>query len=120
MKTFNMDKYMGLSRDHPEGYHSFMWNNFFQHTDIHPKNTHILDGNAAGLQAECDAFEEKIKAADGMEAFVGGTGPCRHTALNEPASGLATRIHVETLVTVSILASARCFDGDLTQCLSWP
>ena len=49
-----------------------MWNNFFKHIDIHPENTHILDGNAADLQAECDAFEEKIKAAGGIELFVGG------------------------------------------------
>lgn len=49
-----------------------MWNNFFKHTDIRPENTHILDGNAADLQAECDAFEEKIKAAGGIELFVGG------------------------------------------------
>lgn len=49
-----------------------MWNNFFKHIDIHPENTHILDGNAVDLQAECDAFEEKIKAAGGIELFVGG------------------------------------------------
>lgn len=62
----------GLPQDHPESYHSFMWNNFFKHIDILPENTHILDGNAPDLQAECDAFEEKIKAAGGIELFVGG------------------------------------------------
>lgn len=62
----------GLPREHPESYHSFMWNNFFKHIDIHPDNTHILDGNAADLQAECAAFEEKIQAAGGIELFVGG------------------------------------------------
>jgi glucosamine-6-phosphate deaminase len=49
-----------------------MWNNFFKHIDIHPENTHILDGNAADLQAECDSFEKKIEAAGGIELFVGG------------------------------------------------
>lgn len=62
----------GLPRDHPESYHSFMWNNFFKHIDIKAENTHILDGNAADLQAECQAFEEKITAAGGIELFVGG------------------------------------------------
>lgn len=62
----------GLPRDHPESYHSFMWNNFFKHVDISAENVHILDGNAADLQAECDAFEDKIKAAGGIELFVGG------------------------------------------------
>lgn len=62
----------GLPRDHPESYHSFMWNNFFKHIDILAENVHILDGNAPDLQAECDAFEDKIKAAGGIELFVGG------------------------------------------------
>ena len=27
--TFNMDEYVNLDVNHPESYHSFMWNNFF-------------------------------------------------------------------------------------------
>lgn len=74
----------GLPRDHPESYHSFMWNNFFKHIDIVPENTHILDGNAADLVKECNAFEEKISAAGGIELFVGGqefTGLTEHLLL---------------------------------------
>lgn len=59
VKTFNMDEYVGLPREHPESYHSFMWNNFFKHIDIEAENAHILDGNAPDLQAECLLFEEK-------------------------------------------------------------
>ena len=29
--TFNMDEYVGLPKEHPESYYSFMWNNFFSH-----------------------------------------------------------------------------------------
>ena len=32
--TFNMDEYVNLPEEHPESYHSFMWNNFFSHIDI--------------------------------------------------------------------------------------
>ncbi len=64
--------FTALERDHPESYHSFMWTNFFKHIDIDPANAHILDGNAPDLIAECDAFEEKIKAAGGVELFIGG------------------------------------------------
>ena len=49
-----------------------MWNNFFKHIDIQPENAHILDGNAADLQKECDEYEEKITAAGGIELFLGG------------------------------------------------
>lgn len=73
VKTFNMDEYVGLPRDHPESYHSFMWENFFKHIDIDPINVHILDGNAEDLVAECDGFEEKIIQAGGIQLFIGGT-----------------------------------------------
>ena len=66
----------GLPRNHPESYHSYMWNNFFKHIDIDPNNAHILDGNAPDLQAECDAFEKKIEEAGGIDLFVGGMRKC--------------------------------------------
>lgn len=115
VKTFNMDEYVGLPRNHPESYHSFMWNNFFKHIDIKAENTHILDGNAADLQEECQAFEDKIKAAGGIELFVGGIGPDGHIAFNEPGSSLVSRTRVKTLAMDTILANARFFDGDLSK-----
>ncbi|XP_053232704.1 glucosamine-6-phosphate isomerase 1 isoform X1 [Podarcis raffonei] len=115
VKTFNMDEYVGLPRDHPESYHSFMWNNFFKHIDISSENTHILDGNAANLEAECEAFERKIKEAGGIELFVGGIGPDGHIAFNEPGSSLVSRTRVKTLAMDTILANARFFDGDLSK-----
>ncbi len=36
VKTFNMDEYVGLPKDHPESYHYFMFENFFNHVDIDP------------------------------------------------------------------------------------
>ena len=42
--TFNTDEYVGLPKEHPESYYSFMWNNFFGHIDIKPENTNILNG----------------------------------------------------------------------------
>lgn len=73
VKTFNMDEYVDLSRDHPESYHYYMYNNFFKHIDIDPQNVHILDGNVTNLEQECDNFEKKIKEAGGIELFIGGT-----------------------------------------------
>ena len=72
VKTFNMDEYVGLPRDHPESYHSFMWENFFKHIDIDPSNAHVLDGNAPDLVKECDDYERKITGAGGVDLFIGG------------------------------------------------
>lgn len=70
--TFNMDEYVGLAVEHPESYHSYMWDNFFKHINIKPEHVHILDGNAPDLIAECDQFEEEIKKVGGVELFIGG------------------------------------------------
>jgi len=115
VKTFNMDEYVGLPRDHPESYHSFMWENLFKHVDIDPCNVHILDGNAPDLQAECDLFEKQIKEAGGIELFLGGIGPDGHIAFNEPGSSLVSRTRVKTLAVDTIQANARFFGGDLRQ-----
>ena len=68
--TFNMDEYVGLPEEHPESYHSFMWNNFFNHIDIPKENVNILDGNAEDIMAECSRFEEKIKSVGGVDLFL--------------------------------------------------
>lgn len=111
--TFNMDEYVGLPEDHPESYHSFMWNNFFSHIDIPRENVNILDGNASDLQAECRRFEEKIDSYGGIDLFMGGVGPDGHIAFNEPGSSLSSRTRVKTLTTDTIIANARFFEGNV-------
>jgi glucosamine-6-phosphate deaminase len=111
--TFNMDEYIGIPRDHPESYHSFMWKHFFAHVNIHPTNVHILDGNAPNLEAECVEYEAKIQAAGGIDLFLAGMGEDGHIAFNEPGSSLASRTRVKTLAYGTILANSRFFDNDL-------
>ena len=84
--TFNMDEYVNLPEEHPESYHSFMWNNFFSHIDIRKENVNILNGNAPDLAAECARYEQKIKDIGGIHLFLGGIGPDGHIAFNEPGS----------------------------------
>lgn len=108
-----MDEYVGLPRDHPESYHSFMYNNFFRHIDINIKNVNLLDGNAASLMDECLAYEAKIKAVGGIELFLGGVGSDGHIAFNEPGSSLASRTRIKSLAHETIIANARFFNGDV-------
>ena len=113
--TFNMDEYVGLPEDHPESYHSFMWNNFFSHINIKKENVHILNGNAEDLEAECAAYEAAIEAAGGVDLFMGGIGPDGHVAFNEPFSSLQSRTRIKTLTTDTIIANSRFFDNDVNK-----
>ena len=93
--TFNMDEYVRIPEDHPESYHSFMWNNFFKHIDIKKENVNILNGNAKDLEAECARYEEKIKSYGG--------------------SSLTSRTRVKSLTTDTIIANSRFFENDINK-----
>ena len=113
--TFNMDEYVGLPESHPESYHSFMFNNFFNHIDIKKENIHILNGNAPDLEAECANYEKQIAEFGGIDLFMGGIGPDGHVAFNEPGSSLTSRTRVKSLTTDTIIANSRFFDNDVNK-----
>lgn len=113
--TFNMDEYVGIPKNHPQSYYTFMWDNFFNHIDINPENVNILNGNAECLDCECERYEAKIKAVGGIDLFLGGIGPDGHIAFNEPGSSLTSRTRIKTLTMDTIVANSRFFDGDLNQ-----
>ena len=113
--TFNMDEYVKIPENHPESYHSFMWNNFFSHVDIKKENVNILNGNAEDLEAECARYEAKIKSYGGIHLFMGGIGPDGHIAFNEPGSSLTSRTRVKSLTTDTIIANSRFFENDINK-----
>ena len=113
--TFNMDEYVGLPETHPQSYHYFMMENFFNKIDIDRNNIHILDGMAEDPQSECQRYEELILKSGGIDLFLGGCGCDGHIAFNEPGSSLTSRTRMKTLTDDTIAANARFFDGDQSQ-----
>jgi len=110
--SFNMDEYQGLPPDHPESYRKFMDDNFFKSIDIVYENTHVLNGMAKNPEAECRNYEAAIKAAGGIEFFMGGIGGDGHIAFNEPGSSLHSRTRIKTLTSDTRIANSRFFGGD--------
>jgi glucosamine-6-phosphate deaminase len=115
VKTFNMDEYIGLPASHPQSYHSFMYQNFFNHIDIERNNIHILDGMAEDPLKECALYEYAIKASGGIDLFLGGMGRDGHIAFNEPGSSLSSRTRIKTLTDETRAANARFFDNDISK-----
>ncbi|MBP5353394.1 MAG: glucosamine-6-phosphate deaminase [Alphaproteobacteria bacterium] len=113
--TFNMDEYIGLAPAHPQSYHYFMHENFFNHINIKPDNIHILDGMTKDYAKECANYEKAIAKVGGIHLFIGGVGEDGHIAFNEPFSSLSSRTRVKTLTESTIKANARFFDNDLSQ-----
>ena len=107
--TFNLDEYVGLSPEHDQSYHSFMWQNLFKHLNINPKNVHVPDGMAKDIPAFCRWYEEQIAKAGGIDLQLLGIGSNGHIAFNEPGSSLGSRTRVKTLDERTRADNARFF-----------
>lgn len=110
--TFNLDEYIGLPCDHPQSYHTFMWENLFRHINIAKENVHIPDGNAQDIPKFCQQYEERIIAAGGIDFQLLGIGTDGHIGFNEPSSSLTSRTRIKTLTRQTCMDNARFFGSE--------
>jgi len=109
--TFNLDEYVGLSKEHSQSYHNFMHVNLFQHINISEHNIYIPSGTTSNYQAFCEWYEERIVECGGIDLQVLGIGSDGHVAFNEPGSSLGSRTRIKTLTSQTIDDNARFFDS---------
>ena len=108
--TFNLDEYVGLSPDHDQSYHYFMWTNLFYHVNVDPSRVHIPQGMADDIDGFCEWYEHKIEQAGGIDLQILGIGGNGHIAFNEPGSSLGSRTRIKTLTEKTINDNSRFFD----------
>ena len=108
--TFNLDEYVGLSVNHPQSYHYFMRENFFNHVNIPPQNINIPSGTTDNYPAFCEWYEQRIQECGGIDVQILGIGSDGHIAFNEPTSSLSSRTRLKTLAKSTIDDNARFFD----------
>jgi glucosamine-6-phosphate deaminase len=105
--TFNLDEYVGLDPADGESYHAFMRRELFEHVPL--RRSLIPDGQAADIAAACEAYEQAIAAAGGIDLQVLGIGHDGHIGFNEPTSSLASRTRIKTLADATVAANQRFF-----------
>ena len=107
--TFNMDEYIGLSKDNVNSFYHFMDENLYSKVNLDPSHINIPDGTAADIERECAEYEKKITAAGGIDLFFGGVGSNGHIAFNEPGSSFSSRTRVIELTEKTIRDNSRFF-----------
>ncbi len=112
--TFNLDEYVGLSPQHPQSYHAFMWKHLFDHLNVDPAKVHVPHGMADDIDYFCEWYEQRIEQAGGIDLQILGIGANGHLAFNEPGSSLGSRTRIKTLTEKTVQDNARFFD-DLSQ-----
>jgi glucosamine-6-phosphate deaminase len=108
--TFNLDEYVGLSVNHPQSYHYFMHEHFFQHVNIPRHNINIPSGTTSNYPAFCQWYEKRIAECGGIDLQILGIGSDGHIAFNEPGSSLSSRTRLKTLSKQTIDDNARFFE----------
>ncbi|MBO1515692.1 glucosamine-6-phosphate deaminase [Metabacillus bambusae] len=107
--SFNLDEYIGLSKDDPNSYYRYMYENLFKHINISLQQTNIPSGINANLQTECDEYENKILQHGGIDLQLLGIGSNGHIGFNEPGTSFQSRTHVVDLTQSTREANARYF-----------
>jgi len=90
--TFNLDEYIGIPAAHASSYRRYMQEHLFDKVNITLANTHLPDGMAADLEAECQAYEARIAQVGGIDLQLLGLGSDGHIGFNEPLSALRSRL----------------------------
>ena len=109
--TFNLDEYVGIDRNHPGSYFTFMREHLFDHVQIDPLRANLPNGMAADLDAECARYELAIRAAGGLAVTFLGLGRNGHIGFNEPGTAFDSRTRVVELHESTRSANASLFEG---------
>lgn len=109
IRTFNLDEYVGLSRNHPSSYGYFMDNELFNHVNVDMKNVFIPDGKAKDAEKHCKEFDEMIINSGGIDLLLLGIGVDGHIAFNEPADSLSVNAKIVKLAESTIEVNSRFF-----------
>ena len=88
--------------------------NLFDHLDIPKDQIHIPNGALPEdeMEAYCEAYEEKIKEAGGIDIQLLGIGKTGHIGFNEPGSRPDSPTRLITLDKVSRIDAASSFFGE--------
>jgi glucosamine-6-phosphate deaminase len=111
-RTFNLDEYIGVPAEDEHSYRHYMNHHLFSRVNINLANTHVPDGTAADLRAECARYEQQIREAGGIDVQLLGIGEAGHIGFNEPLSALMSRTREKALTPVTRQQNAAMFGGD--------
>ncbi|MBR2892742.1 MAG: glucosamine-6-phosphate deaminase [Clostridia bacterium] len=109
--TFNLDEYVGLSRENVNSYFYFMKDNLFGKTDVDFDRVNFLSGEATDLEAECERYYNRIRECGGIDIQLLGIGTNGHIGFNEPGDKFADGPFAVKLTQSTIDSNKKYFEA---------
>ena len=110
-KSFNLDEYVGIDRNHSQSYWTFMHENLFHGIDLPEDKIHVPYGNT---KADCEGYEKAMEnvSVDIQVLGIGGNG---HIGFNEPGTPFTEETHIGDLTEKTRSDNARFFENDINK-----
>ena len=108
VQSFNLDEYVGLSKDHDQSYYHFMFEHLFKHVDFNLDNVHLPKGE--GSLEEVAAEYESMLSQNPQDLQLLGIGSNGHIGFNEPGTSFDSTVHVIRLKEETRQDNARFFN----------
>ncbi len=112
VRTVNLDEYVGLGAADSQSYVRFMRENFFDHINIAPQNTHLPNGLEKDAAKQCAEYDAIIRSLGGVDLQLLGIGHNGHIGFNEPSDVFVKGTHCVDLTQNTIDANARFFEDE--------
>lgn len=109
VKFFQLDEYLGLSKENSMSYYYFLNYYLFKHLNFDEKNICVFNGLTRNLEVECLFYEEELKKTNGLDLILLGIGNNGHIAFNEPGTPIKAGTRVINLSLQTINANSRFF-----------
>ena len=108
VRTYNLDEYVGLPKDHRESYWTFMHVNLFNDLDIKEENIHIPSG-LGDVEKNCEEYEKEVQELGGVDLQLLGIGSDGHIGFSEPGTPFDQGTHVAVLAESTRVDNSRFF-----------
>lgn len=96
VKTFNLDEYVGIDRNHPESYYSFMHKNLFKFVDINEDNINIPLNDLNRIDEIAGDYNDRL-FGNQRDVQILGIGSNAHIGFNEPGTPLSNQTFIVEL-----------------------
>jgi len=113
VKTYNLDEYCDLPKQHEQSYYTFMNENLFKHIDININNTHLPKGEGDS-KINAKNYEDILKNIK-IDIQLLGIGSNGHIGFNEPGTDFDIGVHEVQLTDNTIKDNARFFENDINK-----